>query len=317
MLDYTFQNHLTFGYRDGLLNQKTEETPVQYYPTACTRQPGTFEQECTATAHLVLDQAQAAGRPVYALVSGGLDSVAMVKGFKATGRPFKTATYVLGGGASAHELVHVHELVEVERLDHSYLPIDQGWLIGSEAHEWFHHTRACEIGTLPLMKLMYHVWHELGGFPVFGGGDIDVIKCDGSWFYSRFESFLSRYWFSRLFGIDTFVSFFQHTPEITLSMLNEPEVLRAGSGQDDLANRALNELKIVKYRVIHRTWPGLKRRPKYGGTELIHGRILPVEQAWNAERPFRCDGTWTMPFMEYRQLLSPSTDAAADGPAPR
>ena len=244
-------------------------------------------------------------RPVYVLLSGGLDSVAMAKGFKATGRPFKTITYAFNGKQNEHELEHVRELVQADALDHSYFWMDGvKWMKGSEAHEWFHRTNCWELGTLPLMKLMQHVWFELGGVPVFGGGDMDIIKEDGKWFYSRFESFLSRYWFSERFGLGAFISFFQHTPEIVISILNEPEILRAGQGKDPMANKMLNELKIVKYNVMHRTWPGLRRRMKFGGTELIASQIMPTEHAWRRERRLRFDETWQAPFEAFRQGLT-------------
>jgi hypothetical protein len=323
MIEYSHQNSLTFGYGGGILNDKTPGAELKYHFSPCAREALSFKDECRRTADVVLDEAERIGRPVYLLLSGGLDSVAMAKGFKATGRPFKTITYAFNGKQNEHELEHVRDLVLMDELDHSYFWMDGvKWMKSDEAHEWFHRTNCWELGTLPLMKLMQHVWFELGGTPVFGGGDMDVIREDGQWFYSRFESFLSRYWFSERFGLGSFVSFFQHTPEITLSILSEPELLRAGSGQDPMANKVLNELKIVKYNVMHRTWPGLRRRLKFGGTELIVQHITQTEEAWRRERELRFDETWKMPFQAFRDSISArhpsrSTQTAlhAQGPA--
>lgn len=304
MLDYTAGNYLTFGYGGRVFGDKQVGDSVQYNFTPCTRTPGSFQEECRRTAELIYQQAVEQGREVYVLVSGGLDSVAMVKGFVEAGIPFKTATYSFKHGLSEHELEHVRDLVQLHSLNHTYLEIDaEAWLVGSEAHEWFHKTNCCELGTLPLMKLMQHVSENLNGLPVFGGGDIDVIKENGVWFYSRFESFLSRYWFSERFGLSAFISFFQHTPEIVLSALQEPEICKAGMGLDSMANAVLNELKIVKYRAMHRIWPGLKRRPKWGGTEQIHHKIIHTELAWQKERQVRFDETWKVPFADFVKSL--------------
>jgi len=308
MINYSHNNYLTFGYGGGVFNDKALGDNVAYHFTRCTRQPGSFQEECRRTALTVYEEAKVVGREVYVLISGGLDSLAMVKGFVEAGVPFKTATYSFKNGLNEHELEHVRSLVAEHDLDNSYLELDAlKWLKSSEANEWFHKTNCCELGTLPLMKLMQHVWFDLGGYPVFGGGDMDVIKENEQWYYSRFESFLSRFWFSERFGLGTFVSFFQHTPEMVLSILNEPEIQRAGLGNDKLANTVLNELKIVKYKVMHRIWPGQRRRPKFGGTELIHNQIISTEEAWVRERAVRFDETWKVPFAEFVESIKPQS----------
>ena len=178
------------------MSDKAEGESVVYHFSPCSRQPGTFREECVRTAQLIYQQAQNMNREVYLLVSGGLDSVAMVKGFIEAGVPFKTATYAFENGLNEHELEHVRDIVAAHNLDHTYLWMDAlKWFKGDEAHEWFHRTNATSLATLPLMKLMQHVWFDLDGLPVFGGGDMDVIKENGKWFYGRFESFISRYRF--------------------------------------------------------------------------------------------------------------------------
>lgn len=308
MVDYSYNNYLTFGYGGGVMNDKSIGDTVSYNFTPCTRKPGTFREECKRTAELIYSQAQAAGRDVVVLVSGGMDSVAMVKGFVESGVPFKTATYEFIGGKNEHELEHVRAIVEEHNLDHVYFEMDGvKWLKSSEAHEWFHRTNTTNLATMPLMKLMEFVWNDMGGMPVFGGGDMDVNKYDGKWYYGRYESFITRYWFSERFGGTDFISFFQHTPELVLSILNEPEIQRVGQGKDKLANAMLNELKIVKYRAMHRIWPGQKRRPKYGGVELIHGDIYSTEVAWQKEAPMGYNEFWKMPFNEFVEFIQPKS----------
>lgn len=303
-LDYSFENRLVFGYGNGVLNEKRVGDALYFETEHCTRVPGSFREECVQTARVIQEQAR--DRPIYVLLSGGMDSVAMVMGFIEAGVPFKTATYEFNDGQNAHEMEHVHSLIEREKLDATFYKMDGvKWLTGDEAHELFHQTHSFELGCLPLMKLMEHVWFELGGFPVFGGGDIDIIKRDGTWHYARFESYISRYWYSQQRGIGVFASFFQHTPEITLSMLNEPEIVKAASGQDRIANLVLNELKAVKYKVMHRIWPGHAARPKFGGTEMIHHHIDRTELAWRAESPITYGDTWSVPYNEFRALLAP------------
>jgi hypothetical protein len=260
----------------------------------------------------VYHQAQELGRPIYILLSGGLDSAVMVKTFKEANVPFRTATYVFANGLNSHEMQYVQQLQKSEQLDWYHLYIDaHRWFNSSEARTWFFETDAWELGTLPLMKLMQHVWCDLGGFPIFGGGDIDIVKQDGTWHYGRYESFLSRYWAAEIIGIPQFVSFFQHTPELTLSMLNEPIIKRAASGQDPLANKLLTDLKAVKFNVYYKNWPDLRRRLKFGGTELIHSWLGPLEAQWQKERELTFDELWTVEYSKLIDELSPLSTAAA------
>ncbi len=318
MTAYSHHNRLLFGYGESSLNRRHIGAELWYRYERCERLPVSFADECRRTARLVHQQALELGRPIYILLSGGLDSAVMVKTFKEAGVPFKTATYVFENDLNIHEMQYVTELERNEQLDHHHMVMDaQRWFHGEEARTWFFETDAWELGTLPLMKLMQHVWCELGGFPVFGGGDIDIVKHDGTWHYGRYESFLSRYWAASIIGIPQFVSFFQHTPEITLSMLNEPLIRRAATGQDALANRILPDLKAVKFNVYHQNWPDLRRRIKFGGTELIHRWLGPLELKWRQERSLSYGELWTTPYDQLVSALTPLPAAPADEPGPR
>jgi hypothetical protein len=58
---------------------------------------------------------------------------------------------------------------------------------------------------------------------------------------------------------------------------------------------------------MHRIWPGHKRRPKFGGTELIHGFIDPVERAWRARSPITYGDTWTINYDDLMDAIRPVT----------
>lgn len=304
MLEYTHQNTLTFGYGGGTLNEKRAGDSLEFNVSRCSRPVLSFREECKNTALVI--QEQAGDRPIYLLLSGGMDSVAMVMGFIEAGVSFKTATYEFNGGQNEHEMEHVRSIVQMHKLDATFYKMDGvKFLTGEEAHELFVQTHSFELGCLPLMKLMEHVWFELGGFPVFGGGDMDLIKMNGQWHYARFESYISRYWYSRQRGIGVFASFFQHTPEIMYSILIEPKIRNAASGNDRTANKVLNDLKIVKYNVMHRIWPGHARRPKFGGTELIHAHLEQTEIAWRKEAALQYGDTWSVPYSTLIEQLKP------------
>jgi len=303
---YSYQNQLQFGYGPQAFNRRDHGLDLWYNFNRAERQPISFVDELKRTAQVVYEQARAMGRPIYLLLSGGLDSAVMVKGFKAAGVPFKTATYVFNDGLNEHEMQYIRPFEAAENLDAVHLNMDiRKWMHDGEALDLFLRTDSWETGTLPLMKLMGHVWSELGGLPVFGGGDIDIVQKEGAWYYGRYESFLSRYWYCDIAGISDFVSFFQHTPELTLAMLSDPLIARAATGQDQLANRVLRNLKIVKFKVYHRDFPDLQRRIKFGGTELIHSWLSPLEDSWRAKRQLSYGDLWMIPYDELMEKLRP------------
>lgn len=303
MIEYSHRNTLTFGYGDGVLNE-SDGTPLSYTMQRCSREPLPLKDELIETAKLM--QQKANGRPIYLMQSGGLDSEVMICSFIDAGIPFKTISFRFPNGQNEHELEFVRHLSEAKQLDTQFYDIDMvNWVRASEAQDWFKLSNCWEIAMLPHMKLMHHIWFELGGMPVLGGGDVVIIKNQGQWMYSKYEYILAWYWFCAKMGIDAGVAFFQHTPEVTLAMLRQPEIQRAALGQDALANKVLPDLRAVKYRVYHRLWPELRRRIKFGGTELVHGMIVSVEQELRSKSARRFDGVWSIPYPDFVRAISP------------
>jgi hypothetical protein len=308
MADFSHQQCLTFGYEGQLFNERSSMSDtLAYHLAPATRTPLSFPQEMELNARLMEMKAQALGRPIYLLQSGGLDSEVMIKSFKSAKVPFRTISFRFPKGLNEHEMQFVRSFSEAEALDSVYYDIDiLSWAGSNEAREWFDLANCQGISMLPHMKLLHHIWFELGGMPVIGGGDVVVIKApDGSWRFSKYEYMLSWYWFCQKMGIDAGVAFFQHTSEGVLAMCSEPEMLRAGMGEDRLANKILPDLRQVKYNVYYRLWPDLRRRIKFGGSELIYGHIGPRENLWKKQRHLQYDVVWSMPFGELLTQLSP------------
>ena len=95
MLPYTLDDHFAFGYGSGLFNpdDKTTETPLWCTYSRCSRNPGTFREECVLTAKLLSERMQAMQREPALMLSGGMDSEVVVKAFIEAEVPFSVWTF--------------------------------------------------------------------------------------------------------------------------------------------------------------------------------------------------------------------------------
>lgn len=306
MIEYSHQNSLTFGYNGGVLNEKTPGAELRYHFNRCSRRVLSFPKECEAVAELLAEKAERLGRPLYLLQSGGLDSEVMILSFIKAGVKFKTASFRFSAGLNSHEVQNICRFNEQHSLDHIFLDINPlTWYQTESARKLYFDSFCTEPIMIPHMKLLSHIWKDLGGMPVMGGGDVVVLNTDGQWRYSKFEYMLPWYWHARKNDIDAAVAFFQHVPEITYSMLMEPEIYQVITGEDAVGHRVLRDVRQQKYEVYHRYWPALQRRPKFAGHELILPMILQIRRSWLAQRALRYDETWSTPVHSFLSDISP------------
>ena len=306
MIDYSHDNSLVFGYNGGVFNERQYSCDVLSYTLRpCAREPLSFKEELIETAKLMQQKALVMNRPIYLLQSGGLDSEVMIKSFKAASVPFQAISFRFPRGENQHEIAFIEEFSAKEQLDTMFYDLDLlAWLKAPEARDWFTLSNTEECAMLPHMKLLHHIWFDLGGMPVIGGGDVVIIKQpDGTWHFSKYEKMLPWFWFCTKMEINAGVAFFQHTPEIILAALKEPCIQHAAAGHNRFANLILPDLRQVKYELYHRLWPDLRRRIKFGGTELIFQHLTPFEAKWKG--PIRHNAIWHISYDQAVGALNP------------
>lgn len=271
MQPYTLDDHFSFGYGEGLFNpaEKTIDTRLWCAYSKAKRQPGTFREEVAATAKLLSDQAKALNRTPVVLLSGGMDSEVVVKGFIDAGVPFETATFRFKNGLNSHELRFVEMFLIRHGLKSNYLDIDAlTWIKEDEASRLFRESYCTSCGMISHMKLMNHVW-ENGGMPILGNGDVYLENLEGTWKYVELDYMLA--WFRHAIhnGILGGIGFFQHTAEVTLAMLREPKIERLGMNKDPYATKLYQTSRFIKYDIYRKHYPDLAIRPKFGGQEMV------------------------------------------------
>ncbi len=313
MLPYTLDDHFAFGYGAGTFNpaDKSPAAPLWCTYSRCSREPLSFPDECVEVAKLIGQKAAALNRPIYVCLSGGMDSEVVVKSFLRAKVPFTAITFRFHGGLNAHEIRFVTRFITAHRVKHRFFDINiLSWIKSNEAEEMFHGAQTASLNLLPHMKLMNHIWFDLGGVPVLGNGDVylENLGTDG-WRYVELEYMLS--WFRHAIRMQILggIGFFQFTPEVTLAMLREPKFERLGMNRDEYATRAYETSKHIKYAVYRRYWPDLTIRPKFGGQELVEEQYKARTAELLADRTDTFIDKFVLPYSDLRAMLEPAGSA--------
>ena len=316
MRPHTLDDHFTFGYGDGVFNphEKSETAHLWCDYSRCSREPLTFPEECLSAARLISVKAAELGRPVYVCLSGGMDSEVVALAFKAAGVPFTAITFRFDNALNAHELRFVNRFVAQHQIPHVFYDMKiLNWIKSAEAEEMFQGAQAASFNLLPHMKLMDHIWFELGGLPVLGNGDMYLENGAEGWKYVELEYMLSWYRHAIRRGVLDAIGFFQFTPEITLSMLREPKLVRLGRNLDTYANKVYQTSKYVKYAIYRSHWPGLAMRAKYGGQEFVQTQYEEQAALLLQARSDRFIDKYELTYDAFRAKLEPDETAYLAG----
>ena len=89
MIQFTHNNHLKFGWGDGLYNFNNKDQQVWMEFGRAEYIPTSFKDECLRAARLI---GEAADKPILVLLSGGVDSEVTARCFLEAGVPFEVVT---------------------------------------------------------------------------------------------------------------------------------------------------------------------------------------------------------------------------------
>ena len=312
-LPFTIDNHFTFGYNGIPFVEKKNHKLDKFFCSysRCSRNPGSFKQECINTANEVYMQAKQLGRIPYLFLSGGLDSEVVVKAFIDAKVEFKIISFRFKNNFSSHETYYIDRFIKKNNLKHIYYDIDPEWLFTDEAEDYINQSQCSQSEMLPHMKLIKHVWDNLDGFPVLGNGDLYVSK-DISvdwifdrnkpkyiWNYIEYEYILAWNRFAIKNNILGCLGFFMHNPEIVLSMIKEPEM------NNCINNKIPRKLssRSTKSIVYINSWNDLELRVKYNGSEYLRGKYLKLNRKYSTK--FEINDIWKIPINDFEKILEP------------
>lgn len=293
--------NFSYGYDLGLYNTRSLNSTFNCYYTRAGYIPISFKQECLRVCEKISDTAIALNKIPYILLSGGADSEVVLRSFIESGRPFKVITNRFSGDLNSHEISVVESLSKKLNVDVLYYDLDViEWLTFPESLSMAEQAKCFQAEMLPTMKLIDHVYFELGGIPVLGNGDFYANKIDGDWNYVEYEYILAwlRYAVSK--NMTAAINFFQQTPEIVLALATDPIMIELFETPEI---ESINS-RYAKYKIYEKYW-GIEIREKFHGCEKIQNLCDQVQQESLYVYKEYTD-KWKMPVHDFLKSLMPN-----------
>lgn len=183
--------------------------------------------------------------PYNLMVSGGIDSQAMLYSWKLSNQPFQATSFVYNDNMNEHDLESLKEFSNKENIKINYLPFDF-FLFLENDYDNLANKFKC---SSPMITAYIKMSQLAGGTTIFSGnflfkkGAILSSAILGLYRYSLTEQ-----------GKNVIPYFFLYTPELAYSMRNY-----------DQSNEHTNEGKIQLYKQAH--FPIIPQKQKYSGFE--------------------------------------------------
>lgn len=285
----TYKNHFKFGYNNEWF--RFRETPEDRWTIsygACERSVAPFKEECYATARLIRDTVN---EPITVLFSGGADSEIVVRAFHDQHIPIKVAICQFSDNLNIHDVSFAVVCCEQLGIRYNLVPLDIRKFWSSEVMDYAERTKCRSPELCSTMWLA----DQVDGVPVLGSGEPYIVKrvpllyIDGESPYDRtpwdlYEKELIAAWY-RHFMVpgqerQAVPGFFQYTPEIMLSFMQDSIVL-------DLVNDRIKGKRSTttsKLQIYQKYFP-LADREKYTGFEKLVAENISLRAELQAKYP--------------------------------
>jgi len=295
MFEYTLNNHFKFGYnKNWFVDRDTEDDnwTVQY--GQCERPLKDWREECKFAASTIYEKRQ--GLPIDLLFSGGLDSEMMLRSFYEIKVPFNVhfvdyETYNRYDRRWAEKICNSLKI----KLNIHTLDIKKFWL--SEDCLKIAETSKC---ISPQLLTQQWLMSKVDGLPVLGSGECYTARTDIAiqkalrrggkntndigyennvdWVLVEREKIATWYRYPIKLNRPAIPGFFQYTPEIMLSFLDDSFLheLHRNLKKGKLSNSS------SKYNVCSQYWPELKKRIKRSGFEDLRDEDFTLRTKLNS-----------------------------------
>jgi hypothetical protein len=288
MYNYTYKQHFKFGYNDKWFNQRTspdDKWHVDY--GSIERDVGDFRQESFKVARLIEDEATRLGLPIDLMYSGGTESEMMVRSFIEQGIPVRINIMKFSNGLNMHDIKDALAFCEENNITPTMYDLDILKFWENDCWDYAERTKCISPQLLSTMWLM----DQLDGLPVMGSAECyiahedlkkfnyweptqgKVIKKNFSkdeymvrpWYMHEREKIAAWYRHPMQQDRPAVPGYFQYTPEIMLSFLEDPfeQELAACKHTGKLSNTS------TKLHVYEKYFPNLRQKVKTTGFEQI------------------------------------------------
>lgn len=275
MHELTHQNHFKFGYdNDWFRFRENAENKWMVKYGAVNRPAEDFYNECLETAKLIRDTTDG---PLTVLFSGGSDSELVIRSFKRLGIPITAAICQFNDNYNLHDISFAVVACNQLNVRYNIIQLDINKFLENDCVTYAEATQCRD----PMLCSTMWLADQVNGTPIIGSGECYLVKrtpqayIDGESPYEAtpwdlYEKELIAAWYRHFMlpGKErkAVPGFFQYTPEIMLSFLQDERI-------DDLVNDRLygkRSTMTSKFGIYQKYFPELAPRKKYHGYELIN-----------------------------------------------
>lgn len=273
-LELTHQNHFKFGYDHNWysMRENSEQRWMVEYGR-CQKNPSTFKEACLGAARQI---SKNAGRKITVLFSGGIDSEVTLQSFLLAKIPVRAAILRFKNDLNLFDIAYA--IIACERMNIKYdifeLDILKFW-----ENELLHYANPTYCISPQLLSTMWLV-DQIDEYPVIGSGECLLVKdYDDNYLpgistythteWSLWEKEKIAAWYRHFIvkNRDGCPGFFQYTPEIILSYLNDSFV------QKITRSEIIGKLSTESSKsAIYQQHFNLIEREKYTGFEKIQDK---------------------------------------------
>ena len=243
MYNYTYKQHFKFGYDADWFNprwDKDSQWHVEY--GSCEYRPTSFRDEVLRVARLVENESFRLGLPIDVMFSGGSESEMMLRSFTEQDIPVRVHIMRFKDGHNQHDIASAEQFIQTTGIVPQYHELDILKFWEKEAFDYAERARCVSPQLLSTMWLM----DQLDGIPCLGSAECylsygDMAKYQywdpeqGKLIREEIKSYPKRPWFmherekiaawyrhAMLTDRPAVPGYFQYTPEVMLSFLEDP-----------------------------------------------------------------------------------------------
>jgi hypothetical protein len=285
---FTDNNHWRVGWGSGLYNFHEQNLPfwVTYGP--CRYEPKSFDVEMAVAVRKI---AEAAKKPIFVAMSGGLDSELIARIMLQERVTFTPLIVQYDNDYNKDDIGYAFDFCRDHNLTPEIVKIDILSVMSNSINTPYVVANCPSILAMHIMRYC----SRLGGMAVTGLGEQRYQQKDGQiviWTLNRRTALMQ---FMQAETVQAVPVFYYYTPELMLSFFREAKA----HGFEDMAQFAHN----IKEDIYRQYWPDLKPRPKYSGFE----KVIPQRRAAQKALKQKYGSLITnsaMPIEEFERQLS-------------
>jgi len=260
---YTDENFIQFGYNSEPFVYRTSSSDKFFVKYGkARRKVKSFKEELITTARLIKEKSE--GLPLWVLYSGGLDSEVVLRSFSEAGVSVNAAIAWFKKGLNEHDIRYAVDFCESSQIPFKFFDIDVESFWKKQLKDY-----ALPISCIsPQFPVILWLIDQIDGFPILGSGDSFLSRIPNTnnfYFYER-EKYFSYYFHLMRKNRPGVPAFVQYTPELMLSFLIDPELVRHVKYLSK--EKKLCSISRWKYQVYKQHF-SLKNRPDFTGFELL------------------------------------------------